>query len=310
MSEKHFEAFLVSNLKDWLQGRITKGARYQFKSPDPENTIGLISELLASRDSVLDVHGQEISYLAIDGCRLLVAGHLEQHDVQNGCYTENYISSLRDAVAAQEEPFESSALLVIHNSLLDTLINSALDLAQADAVWSPDSIKMQLEGLISEDLHNQVASLCLLEHQVRVISEEGSSVFGFKHLHDSILNGGLCFQELGLFDDPAVLSNTDEKQVERRLEANRQLRSDIEFAVEHYPNDLEDRLTKFGANFIQKHFDENAEVPWTKLTYGDFKAEEERQKNLSLDYEGLEVNGCEVKVRNKKETAAGLRENT
>ena len=308
MSERHFEAFLVKNLRDWLKNRISKGARYQFKSPDPENTVALVSELLSNRDGVLSVRDQELSYLDIDGFRLLVVGHLEKHDIQNGCYTENYISYLRDAVAEQSSPFEKCALLIIHNSLLDTLINSSLDVAQGDAVWSPKSIKQQLEGMISEGLGNQVASHCLLEHQVRVITEEDSSVFGFRHLHDSMLDGELCFEELGLFNDPIVLGNTNVKQVERRLEANRQLRSEIEFAVEHYPNDLEERLVRFGSKFIQKHFGENPEEPWAQLNYADFKAEEDRQKELSLDYEGIEEKDCAVQVRNKKETAAGLRD--
>lgn len=308
MSGKHFEAFLVKNLRDWLLERIEAGARYQFKSPDPENTRGLVSELLESRDGVLEIQDQELSYLSINGCRLLVSGHLEQPDVDSGCYTENYISSLRDAVAAQEAPFENCALLIIHNSLLDTLINSAFDLAQGKAVWSPRQTKEKLDALISDDMNSQVASRCLLEHQVRVINEEGSSVFGFRHLHDAVIDGDLRFQELGLFNDPQVLSNSDEKQVARRLEANRQLREEIEFAVEHFPNDLEDRLTKFGSKFIQKHFGDNPETSWKDLNYGDFRAEEDRQKNLTLDYEGVEVNGCEVEVRDKKETAAGRRD--
>ncbi len=308
MSGKHFEAFLVKNLRDWLQERIEAGTRYQFKSPDPENTRGLVSELLASRDGVLEVQGQELSYLSINGCRLLVSGHLEQPDVDSGCYTENYISSLRDAVAAQEAPFENCALLIVHNSLLDTLINSAFDLAQGKAVWSPRQTKEKLDALISDDMNSQVASRCLLEHQVRVINEEGSSVFGFRHLHDAVIDGDLRFQELGLFNDPQVLSNSNEKQVARRLEANRQLREEIEFAVEHFPNDLEDRLTKFGSKFIQKHFGDNPEESWKDLNYGDFRAEEDRQKNLTLDYEGVTVNGCEVEVRDKKETAAGRRD--
>jgi DNA phosphorothioation-dependent restriction protein DptH len=308
MSGKHFEAFLVTNLRDWLHERIEAGARYQFKSPDPENTKGLVSELLESRDGVLEVQGQELSYLSINGCRLLVSGHLEQPDVDSGCYTENYISSLRDAVAAQKAPFENCALLIIHNSLLDTLINSAFDLGQGKAVWSPRQTKEKLDALISDDMNSQVASRCLLEHQVRVINEEGSSVFGFRHLHDAVIDGDLRFQELGLFNDPQVLSNSNEKQVSRRLEANRQLREEIEFAVEHFPNDLEDRLTKFGSKFIQKHFGDNPEVSWKDLNYGDFRAEEDRQKNLTLDYEGVTVNGCEVDVRDKKETAAGRRD--
>lgn len=308
MSEKHFEAFLIKNLRDWLGTRIEPGARYQFKSPDPDNTKKLVDQLATSRDGVLSVEGQDLSFLNVANQRLIIAGHLEQHDIAHTCYTENYISRLRDAVAAQEPPFDNCALLVVHNSLLDTLINSALDLAQGTSVWSPQVIKEHLESLISQDLSNQVASRCLLEHQVRLITEDGSSVFGFRHLHDSMIDGDLRFDELGLFNDPAVLNNTNVNQVERRLESNRQLRAEIEFAVEHYPNELEDRLSKFGSKFIQKHFGENAEEPWTELDFGTFKEEEERQKKLSLEFESLDGEGCAVHQRNKKETAAGLRD--
>ena len=308
MSEKHFEAFLVSNLRGWLQSRIEAGARYQFKSPDPDNTIRLVSELLEQCDGRLRYGEHELSYLQINDVRLLVTGHLEQPDIQNGCYTENYISNLRDTVAAEMPPFEGCALLIVHNSLLDTLINSAFDLAQGDAVWSPNQTKNELDLMISGGLQNQVASRCLLEHQARIITEEGSSVFGFRHLHGALLDGDLRFQELGLFNDPQVLSNSNEKQVARRLESNRQLREEIEFAVEHFPNDLEDKLTKFGSKFIQEHFGEGAEVPWTELNYQEFRDEEELQKKLTLDYEGIEVNGCQIDVRDKKDTAAGRRD--
>jgi DNA phosphorothioation-dependent restriction protein DptH len=308
MSEKHFEAFLIKNLRDWLESRIEPGARYQFKSPDPDNTKKLVDRLSASRSGVLSADNQDLSFLNIANQRLIIAGHLEQHDIANTCYTENYISRLRDAVAAQEPPFDNCALLIIHNSLLDTLINSALDLAQGRSVWSPQVIKEQLESLISQDLNNQVASRCLLDHQVRLITEDGSSVFGFRHLHDSMIDGDLRFDELGLFNDPAVLNNTNTKQVERRLEANRQLRAEIEFAVEHFPNELEDRLSKFGSKFIQNHFGDNAQEPWTELDYGTFKEEEDRQKKLSLEFKSLESEGCTVHQRNKKETAAGLRD--
>lgn len=308
MSEKHFEDFLINNLRVWLQDRIEVGARYQFKSPDPENTVRFVSKLLENRDGTIELSGQKLSFLSINGYRLLVAGHLELHDVHNGCYTENYISSLRDAVANHTKPFEDCALLIIHNSLLDTLINSALDLSQGDAIWSPKTTKLQLEALISDDMSNKVVSSCLLNYQAKAITEEGSSVFGFKHLHEALLDGNLQFQELNLFNDPQVLSNFNEQQVERRLEANRQLREEIEFAVEHFPNDLEDRLTKFGSKFISKHFGDGAEVSWKELDYNIFREEEDRQKSLILDYEGMDAHECLVTVRNKKETAAGLRD--
>ncbi len=308
MSVKPFEDFLVEKLRDWLMQRIERGARFQFKSPDPENTLKLLSQLFFERDGTLEFSGQELSHLRLGRIRLLVVGHQEQCDVLQGCYTENYISMLRDRVAAQEGEFENSALLIIHNSLLDTLVNSALNLGGGEAVWSPPVIKGHLESLIEASLSSQVVSRCLLEHQVRMITEDGSSVFGFRHLYEAMVDGDLRFDELGLFNDQMVLNNDDEKQVEHRLERNRQLRAEIEFAVEHYPNELEERLTQFGSKFIQKHFGEGAEVPWPQLDYGAFLEEIEKQKQHFVEFDGFSSLLCQLHQRNKKETASGLRE--
>ncbi len=309
MYEKPFEAFLVEKLKNWLALRIQPGTRYQFRSPDPENTQKLVEQLFACRDGTISIEGHELSFLEIGGVRLLIAGHQEQVDVIGGCYTENYISMLRDRVAGKMDECENTSLLIVHNSLLDTLLSSALDLGAGDSVWSSLTIKDHLASLIKTGVQAQVVSHCLLDHQARFITEDGSSMFGFRHLYDAIVKGGdLRFDELGLFNDFAVIHNSNQKQVERRLEANWELRTEIEIAVEHYPNELEERLTRFGEKFIKKHFGEKVETPWRELEYGDFIAEIKKQKQQTLEFEGLDSKTCLVHQRNKKENEAGLRD--
>ena len=59
-------------------------------------------------------------------------------------FTENYIAHLRDVVSAMEGETKGTALLIIHNSMLDTLKNSTEDVAQPGVVWDPKNIKLLL----------------------------------------------------------------------------------------------------------------------------------------------------------------------
>ena len=120
-------------------------------------------------------------------------------------YTENYISKLRDDVSSQSGVFSKTALLIIHNSFLDTLINSAQDLGSDGNVWSVSSTGESLEKLINKKHEQKDVSFCLLEHQCDIIKHENATMFGFEPLYYALEDGELEFNELGLFDDPILL---------------------------------------------------------------------------------------------------------
>ena len=145
MCAKQFESFLVEQFLLHAKGNIRAGYRYQFNSPDHANSQRLFDALLARKGGESeDRNGVALSYLDLEDCKVVPVLHSE--DACETGFTENYISNLRDEIASQEGPLKGCALVVIHNSRLDTLINSAEDLGQSGQVWSPGNIKFALSG--------------------------------------------------------------------------------------------------------------------------------------------------------------------
>ena len=137
MSVKQFETFLVEQFLADAEAHIKAGFRYQFKSPDSENSVRLYQAMIAhSQSSTSASNGIELPFIQLSNCKIVPVIHSEDPAEYQG-FTENYISHLRDEVASQSGYLKGCALVVIHNSLLDTLINSAEDLAQLGQVWSP-----------------------------------------------------------------------------------------------------------------------------------------------------------------------------
>lgn len=308
MSEKQFESFLVSHLKGWLAQRLKSGDRFQFRSTDPENTVRLLKALHDASDGTVQDEGTSLSYLDVYGIQVLIAGHADEKSVAEGCYTDNYLAKLRDRVVEDKR-----ALIMVHNSSLDTITNSTFDLAHPGAIWSVSSIRNLLEGLIDNSMTNRETSKCLLDLQTKIVASDGASIFGYRSLYESMIDGDLRFDELGLFNDPHLTDSwggtttaPNQRQIERRLEENRKLRAEIEFELEHHPAELEDRLSQFGGKFVKDNFIDSDD--WKNRTYDEFVTEIQKQKKQALEFLDVEALTGNLQRRSKKETTAGQRE--
>ena len=149
MSVKQFEEFLAEQFFVWAKSELNAGFRYQFKSPNTDYCKRLFNAIEKSCTGSLTVKDTSISFIDYGDKKLLTVLHSEDSSDDKG-FTENFISMLRDEVSAQIGEMFGCAMLVIHNSLLDTLINSAQDLAQPEGVWHPKKIKLALKALIDE----------------------------------------------------------------------------------------------------------------------------------------------------------------
>lgn len=306
MCAKQFESFLVEQFLLHAEGNIHAGYRYQFNSPDHGNSQRLFDALVARKDGeILARNDVVLSYLCVKDCKVMPVLHSEE-DGETG-FTENYISHLRDEIASQEGPFKSCALVVIHNSRLDTLINSAQDLGQPGQVWSPEKIKVALSGFIEQTDKSRDVSLCLLDDQFDAILEDGATMFGFESLYKAVEDRELCFSELGMFDDPFVAElSGNKKQIKQRLEENRALYQELSFEVEHFGQQLEERLKGFSSKFIKEHFSDEG---WKDVEFETYRDEIKKNKIQHLKHEGEEeLNKAEVIGRYPKETKAGLRD--
>ncbi|HCI7746700.1 TPA: DNA phosphorothioation-dependent restriction protein DptH [Escherichia coli] len=303
MSVKQYETYLAETFIEWVSSIIQPGERYQFKSPDPDNALKLWKafDSLANGNKLEIAPGQYLTYVQCNNIQLIPV----LHGTTPPAFTENYISHLRDQVSGRNGIFAQTALLIIHNSMLDTLLNSTKDVAAPDAIWHPETFRHQLEKLITTDSARSQVSRCLLGDQLTTILDEGATVFGFSSLYRLLDDGNLDFSELKLFNDNNLLNFSD-KQLRARLNENQKLYRQIEDSVERYSGQLENVLTEFSAKFIQEHFVDNDD--WRELDFSVYLNEKAQNSEQKLVLENITAENGEVWQRAKSTSKAGKRD--
>jgi len=307
MSVKQFEEFLAKQFFVWAKSELKAGFRYQFKSPNTDYCERLFNVIEKSCTGSITVKDTSISFIEYGDKKLLTVLHSEDSLDDKG-FTENFISMLRDEVSAQVGEMFGCAMLVIHNSLLDTLINSAQDLAQPEGVWHPKTIKLALKALIDGKDSGREVSEGLLDYQFNVIEEDGATMFGFEALYDAVCDGDILFSELDLFNDPMLFEmDSKPEQIRKRLEENRKLFDQVSRVVESYPEALVDNLPDMGKKFINEHFQGEDKQGWQKVTYVDYRNEQEKNRAKLLELESETAVKVEVIAKSKAGTKAGKR---
>lgn len=304
MSTKPFETFLAENFISWGEKNLQPGYRYHYQSPDSYNSTRLFRAVIAQRNGVIEFNDVELSYLTLNNVNIIPMLHVDNGSDEE-CFSDNYIAMLRDEI----KNFNGFSILLIHNSLLDTLITSFLDLAKPKMVWNPEEIKKSLHSLLDPFDKNFEVSVCLLENRFEEIREDGVSMFGFRELHKAVCDGDLRFDELFLFEDPLILDMKGQsKQIKKRLEENRQLYKKIQHDIEHFPGQLEDRLKDFGSRFIKNNFTQPDDGSWKNITFETYLKEKIRNKEQHIELEEEVCDNGEVIFQNKSETKAGKRD--
>ncbi|MCQ8118422.1 DNA phosphorothioation-dependent restriction protein DptH [Methylomonas rosea] len=306
MSEKQFEDFLVELLEKWGSKDVNPGFRYQFKSADNKNSESLLLALLRRQEGKIQDGPTELPFIELNDVKLISVLHSNS---LHG-YTENYISRLRDKVSSQQNDFQNTALLVIHNSMLDTIINSADDLAQNGYIWHPSSLKAELEKLIDPFGKQRHVSAHLLNLVYQQIIDSEGTVFGFNNLYKALLDGDLKFCELGLLLDSELIKFDNDAQIQKRLEENKQLHDRIAQITERFPNELVEKLAEldFGESFVENNFSDL--TSWTNnLEFTACYQEQAKNRAAGLRLES-EVCPPEINLisRDKAATKAGKRE--
>ncbi|MFM1335946.1 DNA phosphorothioation-dependent restriction protein DptH [Yersinia enterocolitica] len=303
MSVKQYETYLAETFIEWVSSTIQPGERYQFKSPDPDNALKLWKafDSLADGNKLEIAQDQNITCVSCNGIQLIPV----LHGTTAPAFTENYISHLRDKVSGRNGIFAQTALLIIHNSMLDTLLNSTKDVAAPDAIWHPETFRHQLEKLITTDSNRSQVTHCLLGDQLTTILDEGATVFGFSSLYRLLEDGNLDFSELKLFNDNNLLNFRD-KQLRARLNENQKLYRQIEDSIERYSGQLENVLTDFSTKFIQKHFVD--EDNWRELDFSVYLDEKAQNREQKLVLENICIENGEVWQRAKSTSKAGKRD--
>jgi len=306
MYEKQFEDFLVGELIKWASSEARAGFRYQFRTPSDDNRLKLYNAMIGKSNEEVIFLGTTLKIIKIDTLRLLPLLHLDNDNGLN----EHFIATLRDYVTpGTVGPIAGCVAIIIHNSDLDTIHNSSEKLDKHNAIWSSENIKEMLGKMINPNDKGKDVSLSLLDYQFNAIQEDGATMFGFAPLYNALLDGDLRFKELFLLNDPLIESFSGKpEQIKTRLEENRKLYKELDYVVEHFPNNLENRL-EFGSKFIHTHFPPDNINNWKTVDFEEFRKETINNKSQTLEFE-KEIAGNNVKLvaRNRSESKAGQRE--
>lgn len=307
MLKKQFDNFLVTHFNSWAEGALQPGYRYQFKSPDSTKGLKLYDTFVSHKSCIVKVKDTQLPCINYGNASLIPVFHSEDDDG----FSENFISHLRDEVSAQQGELKGCALLIIHNSLLDTLINSAKDVAQPGLVWHPENIK----GLLHQELdHNDNkfrVSECLLDYQFDQILDEQATMFGFEELYNAVCDGDLQFPELGLLNDETILTWDNKDQIQLRIKDNKELSDELDFITEHFPNELQDKLASldFSEEFVKENFPQDNPEQWREnLDLGQCDAEQQKNRTNLLELEKEDTLSGELLKKGKSDKGAGKRE--
>lgn len=309
MSEKPFEVFLTDELLCSESFPLLPGYRYQFQSPDSSNSKRLYDALIERCSTEVMVKGTELPAVEVARVKLVPVLHSETGEG----FSENFISHLRDEVSGQAGDLKNSALLIIHNSMLDTLINSAEDVAHNGSAWHPEVIKSSLQRLIDKSTANKEVSECLLKHRFAQIVDEGATIFGYEHLYTGVRDGDLKFDELGLLKDSEILKWKDQpKQIDERLEQNRKLHEKLSIITERFSSELVERLAdiEFSEKFVKKHFGGSDPEQWkTELDFVECRKEQQKNRKNLLEWQSECLNQGRLITKQRSTTSkAGKRD--
>jgi DNA phosphorothioation-dependent restriction protein DptH len=308
MLEKQFEDFLVTHFNVWAENNLQAGYRYQFKTPDNEKGRSLFNAFIRFSTNTINIKNNELKTIQYGNTQLIPVYHGES---ESG-FTENFISHLRDEISAQQGELKNTALFIIHNSMLDTLINSTEDLAQPGFIWHPKNIKQLLHAEINQQDDKAKISECLLDYHFDEIVDDKATMFGFEQLYYAIADGDLQFHELGLLkDDQLSREGWEGDQISLRLKENKELSDKLDFITHHFPNELEDKLATldFSEKFIKEHFpDDDIEKFKEHLDLGECFAEQQKNRTNLLELESETAPYIELLTKAKSEKGSGARE--
>ncbi len=292
-----FSNFLIDNLIQWLDTEINPGYRYRFHSDDSDHILSLVNALDKKRTSTLVYESIELSYININNCKLVYVNDAE------GTMNENFISNLRDAVSTPEDVFQGSALLVLHKSRLDTVLNSATDLSSLASPFHANYVKKDLEKLIKGSSIFIVFNE-LMKVQTKIIKEEQHSAFGYQNLYNSIIEDKVNYKELGLLNDPDLEREFESSKIQKRLAKNQELHDEIETIIINFPSELEDRLPKYSDEFIKKNITID---DWEDVSYNKLIQEIDKNRGSTISFDSFDIEDGVLEPRDDSTSSAGKR---
>lgn len=296
---KHFYKYLAQQIQEFFSSiRVQPGEKYHIQFERNEQVEGLVEQVgILKGIETFKMQTEEGDYHSVcmveDTAKVLIASTKDN-------ITPDFLTTLRNKVGTQEEPFTDKAMLLIHNSNLDSLVQGMTSFSKDGMPFHIHSIESNLKKMMNEsDLSKEeklILEFVMNSNKAQQGLHEQITLFDYEHILTVLNNSKLesnDYQDFGLFYD-SELFNTPmtNKQIKERLKENQSLFSEIEMAHQYGPIE----------SSLERHFDEQgvkilAENDWQENDFGIVRRSNQKK---------LEDKGLEYLEQNKKVTLEGL----
>jgi DNA phosphorothioation-dependent restriction protein DptH len=272
-------------------GKLVAGERYSLFFEKEEDLLEFKQALINYRPDMahdfsyrhdLSSETYNSSFLELGSAGLIISSDIDT--------TENYLTTLRNLVSAQEGIFESKAILILFTGKLDSLLGGSGDLTKSGFPFNFEQFITELASNVETDSclksFEKVIILDNLKNRAEDLRLDNASIFDLSALVGVVNKGSIMtedYHHLGLFPYEAMTDMSD-SAVKTSLNDNLELYSAVE-TVMNYGNlssDLEKRFSASGAKMIASKA-ENDE--WQQFDFSDIlSAKKKKEKNEPVSF--------------------------
>lgn len=286
-----FYEYLAEQIINYFsEYNIKSGEKYniQFENDNHVSTlINTLNKLAEQKGIYEEFNWDEVSFktssMNLNGVKLIISSNLDQ-------VTTDFLTTLRNKVGTEDSLFKEAAILLVHNSTLDSIIGGTESLQKKGKVLSQATLKKDIIDKV-HDSQLDITSKSLLNFAVSKIEEDptnvSTSVFEYEPIIRVLYNGinDKTYRDFGLFkDSDPDFASMSEIEREKRLKDNNKKFSLIENI--HKYGDPEQEL--------DLHFDSDgaeklSQDDWMNYEYNFIKKSEKRKREKKeLEYLGAE----------------------
>lgn len=297
---KHFYNYLAERITAFFsENNIQPGDKYHIQFERTEQVENLVEtvKVLPSVEP-FNMQTEEGMYRSIclvvgQNAKVLVASNTDN-------VTPDFLTTLRNKVGTQEQPFRDKAMLLVHNSNLDSLVQGMTSFTKEGMPFHINSIEANLQHMmVSSPLTNsekQILVFSMASNKAQQGIHEQVTLFDYEKILTVLNNQKLelsDYKDFGLFRDSELLKTPmTEKQIQARLHENQTLFNNVEMAHQYGPVDIS----------LERHFDEQgvktlSASDWQDTDFGNVKRSNQKK---------LEGKGLEYLEPTKKMTLEGL----
>ncbi len=274
-------SYLAKKIFDYFQKKgIKKGERFNITLETKEKTENMYKALFLYKSNLFIFENYKTFSIKFNEYELIIAATVNN-------VTEDYLTRLRNLIVSDEKKFDffNKAILFIHNSTLDSIINGSESLSKKKMPLNIEEIKKDIKENAKdfEDKDKEIINFTI-DKLSKDKYIDNNSVFEYEKILDIIEKKQIeekDYIDLGLFIDKEI--NTFKgKELKERISQNAEFFSKIS-TINQYGNPDDELNNLFGDdNLIKKLKKED----WkTNVDFNEIlKSNEKKQKDSVLNY--------------------------